>query len=60
MSEKLDQAKGRLKEAAGDLADDDRLKNEGKTDRVGGEIKEKVEDLVDKAKDKIHDLTDRK
>jgi uncharacterized protein YjbJ (UPF0337 family) len=60
MSEKIDQAKGRVKEAAGDLTDDDRLKNEGKTDRVAGEVKEKAEDVVDKAKDKIHDLTDRK
>jgi len=60
MSEKLDQAKGRAKEAAGDLTDNDRLKNEGKTDRAAGEVKEKVGDLVDKAKDKIQDLTDRK
>ena len=60
MSDELDKAKGRVKEAAGDLTDNDRLKNEGKADRIGGEIKEKVEDVVDKAKDKIHDLTDRK
>ena len=67
MSGQFDQAKGRVKEAAGDLTGDDELKNEGKADRVGGEIKEKagevkekVEDLVDKAKDKIQDLTDRK
>jgi uncharacterized protein YjbJ (UPF0337 family) len=59
MSGQMDQAKGRIKEAAGDLTDDDRLKSEGKADRAGGEIKEKVSKVVDKAKDKIHDLTDR-
>jgi uncharacterized protein YjbJ (UPF0337 family) len=59
MSEKLDQAKGRVKEAAGDLTNDDDLKNEGKADRAGGEVKEKVGDVVDKAKDKLNDLTDR-
>jgi len=59
MSEKLDQAKGRVKEAAGDLTNDDDLKNEGKADRVGGEVKEKVGNVVDKAKDKLGDLTDR-
>jgi len=59
MSEKLDQAKGRVKEAAGDLTNDDDLKNEGKADRVGGEVKEKVGNVVDKAKDKLDDLTDR-
>jgi uncharacterized protein YjbJ (UPF0337 family) len=59
MSEKLDQAKGRVKEAAGDLTNDDDLKNEGKADRVGGEVKEKVGNAVDSVKDKVKDLTDR-
>jgi uncharacterized protein YjbJ (UPF0337 family) len=60
MEDKVDQAKGRVKEAAGDLTGDDELKREGKADRVGGEIKEKVgavkdkvEDAVDKVKDKL-------
>ena len=51
MGANMDQAKGRMKEAAGDLTDDDDLKREGKTDRVGGEIKEKADKVVDKAKD---------
>jgi len=59
MSEKMDQAKGRVKEAAGDLTNDDDLKNEGKADRVGGEVKEKVGNAVDSVKDKVKDLTDR-
>ena len=51
MGANMDQAKGRMKEAAGDLTDDDDLKREGKTDRVGGEIKDKANKVVDKAKD---------
>jgi uncharacterized protein YjbJ (UPF0337 family) len=46
-----DEAKGRLKEAAGDLTDDDDLKREGKTDRIAGKAKEKVDDAADAVKD---------
>jgi uncharacterized protein YjbJ (UPF0337 family) len=58
---KFDEMKGRAKEAAGDLTDDDDLKREGKTDRAAGSVKDKFErakdkgeEVVDKAKDKIH------
>jgi uncharacterized protein YjbJ (UPF0337 family) len=50
MGEKKDQAKGRIKEAAGDLTGDEDLRREGKTDRAAGEVKEKVGDVVDKVK----------
>ena len=43
MAGKMDQIKGRIKEAAGVLADDDSLKSEGKMDQVVGKVKEKVE-----------------
>ena len=59
MGEKTDQAKGRAKEAAGDLTGNDDLKNEGKADRIGGEVKEKVTDAVDKVKDKVDDVIHR-
>jgi uncharacterized protein YjbJ (UPF0337 family) len=59
MGGKIDQAKGRAKEAAGDLTDNDDLKNEGKADRVGGEVKEKVSDAVDKVKEKVDDVIHR-
>ena len=49
----LDEAKGRVKEAAGDLTDDDSLKNEGKVDKASGSIKDKVGDAADKAKDAV-------
>lgn len=50
---KVDKAKGRVKEAAGDLTDDKELKNEGKADKASGSVKEKVEGAVDAVKDKL-------
>lgn len=47
----LDDAKGRTKEALGDLTDDQDLKNEGKVDRASGKIKSTVGGIADKAKD---------
>jgi uncharacterized protein YjbJ (UPF0337 family) len=60
MEGKKDDIKGRVKEAAGDLTDDDDLKREGKTDRAAGSVKDKFErakdkgeEFVDKAKDRL-------
>ncbi|HEY2813588.1 MAG TPA: CsbD family protein [Acidimicrobiales bacterium] len=60
MGNNIDDAKGRVKEAAGDLTDDDDLKREGKADQAGSKVKqvaedakEKVEDAVDSVKDKL-------
>lgn len=50
---KTDEAKGRVKEAAGSLTGDDELKNEGKADRAASSVKEKAEGAVDSVKDKI-------
>ena len=50
---KKDEMKGRMKEAAGDMMDDDELKRDGKADRIGGTVKEKANEVVDKAKDVI-------
>jgi uncharacterized protein YjbJ (UPF0337 family) len=52
MSGKFDEAKGRIKEAAGDISDDDELKREGKMDQAGATVKDKVSDAVDTVKDK--------
>lgn len=49
-----DDAKGRLKEAAGALTDDDSLKNEGKVDQASASVKEKVSDAADKVKDVVN------
>ena len=48
-----DDLKGRAKEAAGDLTDDQSLKNEGKVDRASGGLKDKVGDAADKVKDAL-------
>ena len=55
MDNDLDQAKGRIKQAAGDLTDNNDLKREGKADEAGGKAKEFFED----AKDKAEDLVDK-
>jgi uncharacterized protein YjbJ (UPF0337 family) len=47
MSGKTDQIKGRIKEAAGVLTDNDRLKRKGKLDQVMGKVKETAEKAVD-------------
>ena len=57
MGEKLDDLKGRAKEAAGDLTDDKDLEREGKVDQAKAEIKEKVGNVTDKIGDKIKDIT---
>jgi uncharacterized protein YjbJ (UPF0337 family) len=51
---KMDEGKGRVKEAAGSLTDDQSLKNEGKVDRASGTVKEKVGDVADKVKDAVN------
>ena len=49
----VDKAKGRVKEAAGALTDDKKLKGEGKADQLAGKVKDTVEKVVDKAKDMV-------
>jgi len=47
---KLDDAKGKAKEAGGELSGDDSLKREGKADQAAGTVKEKTNKAVDKIK----------
>jgi uncharacterized protein YjbJ (UPF0337 family) len=49
-----DDAKGRVKEAAGKLTGDKDLQNEGKLDQAEGKIKEGVDNLADKARGLLH------
>ncbi len=51
---KLDDAKGRVKEAAGDVWGDVSLKNEGRVDRASGSIKDKVGGAADAVKDVVN------
>ncbi len=50
----MDKAKGRVKEAAGDLTGDQSLKNEGKVDKGAGKVKNAVGDTADKVKDAVN------
>ena len=58
MGDKADEMKGRMKEAAGDLTDDDDLKREGKVDRTTASVKDKAEKAADKVRDKVNDVLD--
>jgi uncharacterized protein YjbJ (UPF0337 family) len=55
MSGEVDKAKGRAKQAAGDLTDNEDLKKEGKKDEAAG----KAKDAVGDAKDKINETIDK-
>ncbi len=52
MGEKMDDLKGRAKEAVGDATDNNDMKREGKLDQGKAEVK----DAVDKVGDKIKDI----
>jgi uncharacterized protein YjbJ (UPF0337 family) len=54
MGEKIDEAKGRAKEATGDLTDDDDLKREGQLDQAGANVKKKVDEGVDRVKEALN------
>lgn len=54
MGNKAEDMKGRAKEAAGDLTDDDEMKAEGKVDRASAAVKDKASDAVDKVKDALN------
>jgi uncharacterized protein YjbJ (UPF0337 family) len=50
----VDNAKGKVKEAAGDLTGDQSLKNEGKVDKAAGSVKDAVGGAADKVKDAVN------
>src|SRR5581483_3766268 len=58
---KAEEAKGRVKKAAGDLTDNDDLQREGQIDQASGKAKgtirraaDRVDEAIDHAKDKLH------
>jgi uncharacterized protein YjbJ (UPF0337 family) len=59
MGENLDKAKGRVKQAAGDLTDDEGLKREGQGDELAGKVKGAVDTLRDKAEDAIDKVKEK-
>lgn len=52
-SGKVDEIKGRVKEAAGVLTADQKLEQEGKADQAIGKIKQGLEKVVDKVRKTI-------
>ena len=53
MGGKTDIAKGRIKEAAGVLTDNDKLRNKGKVDQAVGRVKEASDKAVKKVAKKM-------
>jgi uncharacterized protein YjbJ (UPF0337 family) len=54
-----DQAKGRVKQAVGDLTDNKALKKEGKNDAKVGRVKEVLQDAKDKADHMVDTVRDK-
>jgi uncharacterized protein YjbJ (UPF0337 family) len=50
----VDTGKGKVKKAAGELTDDESLKNEGRVDKATGSIKDKIGDAADRVKDVVN------
>ena len=55
---KIQEAKGRVQEAAGDLTNDDDLKSKGKMNQAASSLKEKARDVVEGVEDKVDDAKD--
>ncbi len=56
MSGEKDEITGRIKQAAGDLTDNEELKEEGERDELAGKLKDAVDDVGDKVRDGIDKL----
>ena len=59
MSANTDEAKGRLKEAAGALTGDKKLKREGQADQAGATVKNAAESARDKVGEVVDSLKER-
>lgn len=58
MGGKADEVKGRIKEAAGALTGNDKLRDEGKADQAVGKVEQVAEKVVDKVKQAVKRLRD--
>lgn len=57
MDGKVDELKGRVKEAAGAMTDNDKLRNEGQVDQAKGKVKETIDKAAEKVKGAIDQAT---
>jgi uncharacterized protein YjbJ (UPF0337 family) len=55
MSGKAEEVKGRVKEAAGVMTNDEHLTKEGRLDQASGKIKQATEKVVNKVRDAVKD-----
>jgi uncharacterized protein YjbJ (UPF0337 family) len=58
MGGKTDEVKGRIKEAAGAVTDNDKLRAEGQTDQAVGKVEQVGEKAVNKVKETVKKLRD--
>jgi uncharacterized protein YjbJ (UPF0337 family) len=58
MSGKTEEVKGRIKEAAGALIGNDKLRDEGKSDQVVGKVKQVAEKAVEEVKEAVKKVTE--
>ena len=53
MNGQMDKVKGRVKQAAGDLTNNKRLKAEGKTDEIRGTVKNNIDKVAETLKKQV-------
>ena len=58
MNGKTEEVKGRVKEAAGALTGNDKLREEGKTDQAVGKTKQAVQKAADAVKNVVKKVTE--
>ncbi len=56
---KVDEGKGRVKQAAGDLTGDDDLNREGKVDEAAGKTRQTLSDAGEKVGDGVDKVADK-
>lgn len=59
MSGQTDEAKGRVKKAAGELLDDDEMRSDGERDEQAGKAKQAVDRAAEKVQEGIDNVKDR-
>lgn len=58
MSGKGDEIKGRIKEVAGTLTGNEKLRHEGKAQQAVGKVEQAVENTAQKIKNAVHKVVD--
>ena len=58
MGGKTDEVKGRIKEAAGALTGNDKLREEGKTDQAVGKAEQAIQKAADTVKEAVKKVID--